>query len=137
MKIKKIQKNKNKNEIIENGNTNKFIFQYVNEENIINNVTNDIVIRRKESLILAYKGEETKYNLFDYITISNIIDSIYNNYFTRINFNIEKFHIKKFIEVIVNMIFLFKYENSNDILCFLLNSIIALKKLEKDLNSFK
>ena len=136
-KIDKRQENKNGNEIIENGNTSKFIFQYVNEENIINNVTNDIVIRRKESLILAYKGEETKYNLFDYITISKIIDSIYNNYFTRINFNIEKFHIKKFIEIIVNMIFLFKYENSKDILCFLLNSIIALMKLEKDLNSFK
>ena len=129
--------NKNGNEIIANEDISKFIFQYVKDEDMVNIIQNDIVIKQKESLILKYKEEEIKSNLFDYITISKIIDSIYNNYFTRINFNIEKFDIKKFIEIIVNMIFLFKYEKSNDTLCFLLNSIIALKKLEKDLNSFQ
>ena len=113
------------------------MFQYVKEENMINSVKSDIVIKQKESLILIYKGEEIKCNLFDYITISKIIDSIYCNYFTRINFNIEKFDIKKFIEIIVNLVYLFKNEKSNDLLCFLLNSINTLKKLNKDLNSFK
>ena len=129
--------NKNENEIITNENNNKFVFQYIKEEDMVNSIKNDIVIKEKESLVLKYKDEEIKCNSFDYSTISKIIDSIYSNYFTRINFNIEKFDIKKFIEIIVNMIYLFKYEESNDILCFLLNSIIILKKLEKDLNSFK
>jgi hypothetical protein len=129
--------NKTGSEIIINENDNKFVFQYIKEEDMVNSIKNDIVIKQKESLILTYKGEETKYNSFDYTTISKIIDSIYSNYFTRINFNIEKYDIKKFIEIIVNMIYFFKYEESNDILCFLLNSIIILKKLEKDLNAFK
>ena len=129
--------NKNENEIITNENNNNFVFQYIKEEDMVNSIKNDIVIKEKESLVLKYKDEEIKCNSFDYSTISKIIDSIYSNYFTRINFNIEKFDIKKFIEIIVNMIYLFKYEESNDILCFLLNSIIILKKLEKDLNSFK
>ena len=127
--------NKNGNEIITNKNFgNKFVFQYIKEGDMVNSIKNDIVIKEKESLILTYKEEEIKCNSFDYSTISKIIDSIYSNYFTRINFNIEKFDIKKFIEIIVNMMYLFKYEESNDILCFLLNSIIILKKLEKDLN---
>ena len=132
---KKINEIKNKKIKIDKNN---FVFQYENEDNYENNIPDNFIIKdKKNKLNFKYKGLEYKCKLIiDAPVIYQGIYSAYDTYFTSLNFNIVKIPSVNIIELIINVIYyLLNYEDKN-LTCYLLNSIIVLEKLKKDLKSY-
>ena len=132
---KKINEIKNKKIKIDKNN---FVFQYENEDNYENNIPDNIIIKdKKNKLNFKYKGLEYKCKLIiDAPVIYQGIYSAYDTYFTSLNFNIVKIPSVNIIELFINVIYyLLNYEDKN-LTCYLLNSIIVLEKLKKDLKSY-
>ena len=116
---------------------NNFVFQYVKKENYEKDIPEDIIVKENNQLILTYKGQRKRYELFkDTYLIHQIVYSNYDNYFIGKNFNIVKYESKNNIEQIINIIYYLITKGKKDLACHLFNSIIVLKKLEEDLKSY-
>ena len=127
----------NNNEIDKNN----FVFKYEKEENYENNINDYTVrinIKEKDKLIFKYKEFKKDCDFYaESHIVYQLIYSFFDNYFTNLNFNIVNFGSENIIDIIINLIhYLFGYK---DIITsvYLLNVIILLKKLQKDLTIYK
>ena len=96
-------------------------------------------MKEKKTLNFNYYGKNIKNNCLSYIQIFQNSFSIYDDFFSRLNFSVVDLEIDTIIELIVNLIYyllLPKFKEENLIL-FLYKTTIVLKKLKKDLNEFK
>ena len=120
-------------------NNKKFIFHYEKDENYIQKLEKyqEIIIKESNSLIFIIKGKTSMYNLLSFDLIYQKMYSLYDNYYSNLNFNLEKLDCNEIIEIIINIAYYFitQYKNSN-LACNLLNMIIVLKKWENDLKVF-
>ena len=132
---------KNKTEDINNDNINNkniFIYQYYKEENYINAIKdNKIIILDENMLIFTFNGNKTKYRLIPYNMILKLIFSMYQEYLTIYNFNIEKLDFKHLINIIINIIYYLFCLDEVNTASFLLNGILLLQKFQEDLKIFK
>ena len=146
-KVQNKKKKNNNNQNLNNNinNNNNFVYQYEKEGNYVKKVKEDIVIKDKNNekiLIFNYNGKKENYNLILENEMYNQIFSIYEIYFKNDYCNLENFDNKTLIEMIVNLIY-YNINNNEEKLkefespTYLLNAIILLKKLEKDINAYK
>ena len=145
--LKKMLNDNNNNNIINRNQNNEnnrneediFILKYDQIEKNVNKIKFNIVEREENSLNFNYYGKNIKNNCLSYIQIFQNSFSIYDDFFSRLNFSVVDLEIDTIIELIVNLIYyllLPKFKEENLIL-FLYKTIIVLKKLKKDLNEFK
>ena len=138
--LKEIMNNDNRN-IKNNNNSNNnhnFVFKYDKVENYVNEIKYDIVEKEDDTLIFKFKGTNVEVNFLSFDMIFQQSSLIYDDYFSRINFNIEAFPIKSIINININLIYyllLPKY-NEKDMALFLFKTINVLNTLEKDLNEY-
>ena len=123
----------NENKIMKNN----FVFQYENEENYVKEIKSDIVIKNNNVLIFSFNSEKMECDLLSYDMIFQQIYSFYDDFFTRVNFNIENLDIRMMIEIIINIIYYLLKHKELDLACFLLNELIILKRLRGKLNIYK
>ena len=122
-------------------NKNIFVFKYEKEEKYENNI-NEYVVRRdkmkKNTLIFKYKEIKKSCELYDGPPmLYQLIYSYFDNYFTKLNFNIINFGSENIIDIIINLIHYLYGINETFLCVYLLNAIILLKKLQKDLTVYK
>ena len=117
--------------------SNNYIFQYEKNENYLNKIEKDIIKKENNSLIFIFKGKKTKHNFLSFDIIYDMIYFIYDNYYSFLNLNIEKLDYRTIIEIIISLAYYFIYNNDLNLGCLLVNMLIALKKLEKDLKIVK
>ena len=140
--LKKILHNKNNENININNNekiNNNFIYHNKKEE-FEKNINNNAIKKEGDSLVFDYKGITIKHDLINSGSLMrHTLYSIHDDYFTLCNCNIEKINIDGIIQIIINIAFYFLCEHFHDknLADFLINSVILLKNLEKDLNSYK
>ena len=128
-KIKEIENKKIKIE------KNKFIFNSENE-NLENKIPDNIIIRNNNQLIFKYKEIKHCQLIENAPDIEQNIYSAYDNYFTELNFNIVKFSSDNIIDTIINIIFYLIEKEDKELACYLLNSIIVLRKFQEDLGLY-
>ena len=134
-------KGKNKNQDIlndnEKNNENIFIYQYDQDENYISSIKNDIIIKEDNLLFLNINGEKIKCYFKSQEIIFQVISMFYEDYYIRLNFDIEYINSRSIIEIIVNIIYYLIQSNDLEISCFLINVILVLKKFQNDLNLYR
>ena len=137
--LKEIMNNDNRNIKNNNNNNRNFVFKYDKVENYVNEIKyNNIVEKEDDTLIFKFKGTNVEVNFLSFDMIFQQSSLIYDDYFSRINFNIEAFPIKSIINININLIYylhLPKY-NEKDMFLFLFKTINVLNTLEKDLNEY-
>ena len=128
-----------KNDINNNDkNINKqFIYEYDKNENHINNIKADIVTKKGKNIYFNYKGENIKYNFKSYYLIFQQISCYYEDYSTRLKFNIDYINVNGIVELIINIIFYLIQLEDLDLSIFLLNAIILLKNFRLQLSTFR
>ena len=141
--FKKIFAEKNKDnepkKNVDNKDSKKFIF-HNKEENFDKNIKDNVITEEEDYIIFNYKGIAIKQNFLEHtVLILQKIYSIHDDYFNCFNFNLENLNIDGLIEIIINLIFYFKLDSFKDenIASFLINLVLLLKDLEKDLKIFK
>ena len=117
--------------------SNNYIFQYEKNENYLNKIEKDIIKKENNTLFFIFKGKKTKHNFLSFDIIYDMIYFIYDNYYSFLNLNIEKLDYRTIIEIIISLAYYFIQNNDLNLACLLVNMLIALKKLEKDLKIFK
>ena len=125
--------------IINKNGENNFIFEYDKVSNYVNTINYDIVTKEENTLIFKYEGKKREYDIMPYDLIYHRIYSIYDNYYSKLNFNIENLEIDNIIEIIINIIYylsLPEYEDNSSSL-FLFKTVLVLNKLKNDINIYK
>ena len=130
-------KNKVKNKEDQNIINNLFIYKYSKEKVFINEINKDIIVKKENNLIFNFKGETIKYKLKSDSLLFLQISLFYEDYFTRLNFNIEYINVNNITEIIINLIYYLFQLDYLDMSCFLLNGIILLKEFKKELDLFR
>ena len=116
-----------------------FVFKYDKVENYVTAIKFDIVEKKSNALFFKYQGKKIEHKFLNFGDIFQQAYSIYDDYFSRVNCNIENLSIPDVINIIVNLIYYFllpKFDEK-DLALFLFKTIIVLNKLEKDLNEYK
>ena len=129
----------NKNDDNENNKEHNFVFKYDKVENYVNAIKFDIIEKESNTLFFKYQGKKIEHNFLTFGDIFQQSYSIYDDYFSRVNCNIENLLIPDVINIIVNLIYYFllpKFDEK-DLALFLFKTIIVLNKLEKDLKEYK
>ena len=121
----------------ENINDDIFNYEYEKEENYVNNYKEDIVTKDKNMLIYNYKGDKIRAILLSYKMIFQQISLYYEDYFIRLNFNIDTINVKGMVEILINLIYYICQNKDIETCCILLNAIIILKKLDDQINSYR
>ena len=116
---------------------NQFIYEYDENDNHINNFKEGIITREKNMLVLNYKGIKIITKLNSYNIIFQQISLYYEDYFMRLNFNIELINPKGIIDIIINIIYYTHKYQHMEMSCLLLDGIILLKKLENQIKTFR
>ena len=116
-----------------------FILKYDQIEKNVNKIKFNIVEREGNSLYFNYYGKNEKYSGLSYAQIFQQIYSIYDDYFSRLNFSVVDLEVKTIIELIINLIYylLLPKFKEDQLILFLYKAIIVLNKLDKDLNDYK
>ena len=135
--LKEKSKNQDIINIDEKNNENIFIYQYDQEENYINNIDKDIITKIENSLILDINGEKFKCYFKSHEIIFQLISMFFEDYYIRLNFDIEYINIKNIIEIIINLIYYLVQSDDLEIGCFLINVILVLKKYQTSLNLYR
>ena len=136
-KKEKINDNNNDNNKIDNNNSY-FTYNYDKEEcYFIDSIEDDMIVKTGNCLIFNFKGQKKQYNLKSQALLFQQISLFYEDYFTRLNFNIEYMNSKAITEIIINLIYYLIQIEDLDMSCFLLNGIILLKKFKDELDSFR
>ena len=131
----KVKENVNQND----SNGNYFIFKYGKIEDYVNAIKYDVVVKEKDSLFFKFKGKRMEYKFLTSDSIFPEIFSIYNEYYSHNDFNVEYFPVTKMIELIINLIYilLLPEYNEKSLALFLFKTIIVLNKLDDDLIEYK
>ena len=122
-----------------NNDKNNFVFEYVKEENFVKEIKYELVTKEENKLIFKFKGKKIEYDIVPYDLIYHRIYSIYENYYSKLNFNIENLEIDDIIEIIINIfyfLFLPEYMDKSTTL-FLFKTVIVLNKLKEDIKIYK
>ena len=130
-------KNKDNKQEDDKNNNNLFNYKYGKEKVYIDDVNKDIIVKEGNNLIFNFKGEKQKCRLESHSLLFLQISLFYEDYFTRLNCNVEYINIKGITEIIINLIYYLFQLDDLDMSCFLLNGIILLKELNSQLNSFR
>ena len=88
-------------------------------------------------LFLNINGEKIKCYFKSQEIIFQVISMFYEDYYIRLNFDIEYINSRSIIEIIVNIIYYLIQSNDLEISCFLINVILVLKKFQNDLNLYR
>ena len=128
---------KNKNE----KNNNKEIYVYQNEEKEFEkNISNQVVKKENNFIYFNYKGMAIKKASLNSTTlIFQKSESLNDDFFTCLNFDLESLFIEEILEIIVNLIFFFNLEKFKNVELshFLTEMVVLLKNVENKLYDFR
>jgi len=113
-----------------------FIFKYLKKEQYETRFKKNMTERYNEELYFKYKEETNKISYFEPPMILQMVSSFYDYYFNTLNFDITKIQIEQLISYIVNVIYFLKNKDEVHLCTSLLNSIIILNKLKKDIDNY-
>ena len=135
--INKIENNY-QNIINKNGQNN-FVFEYDKISNYVTKINYDVVSKEENTLIFKFKGKKEEYDVIPDDFIYFRIYSIYDNYYSKMNFNIEKLEIDEIIDIIINIIYFLLLPENEDksSAIFLFKTVIVLHKLKNDIKTYK
>ena len=116
-------------------NTNYFVFQYEKDLNNEKNILNWNVRKDEKDLIFYFRGKSAKYNYLSSQKIFKKIYSMYEDFCTKLKYNLENVDYNILYEIIINIVYC---NNKNLRICTnLINLKIALEKWENDLATYK
>ena len=136
--FQKLKKTQTNNDIIAPNENNNFAFQYEKDENYMKSINSDLITRKGNFLIFNFRNKRLNYNfLIETKVIFQTIYSIFDNYCENLNFNLEIFNSNIINEIIVNIIYYLIQYKDLKIGCNLINMVIALRKWDSDLSTYK